>query len=500
MSASTKLGDEFLRIPKLDVSGTNWVIFKDRFIWALDARGILDHIDGTGQEPAEPTPVTTTGESTAPTKEETAEQAKLEAEWKRDAKEWRQGEAIAKQQIASSIPDSLFMKVRAKGTAYEIWTELGKHFEKRSRMVSIDLRRRLQELRCTEKGNVVEHFATMRTMREVLASMGESLTENDFYAIIMGSLPTSYDSYLSALNATSSVLGTHLSAEDLMLSLTEEYERRALRSKGDKKDDNAAFYSNDAGSSKGQKGGSHPKRKGECNNCGKKGHWTRDCWDEGGGKEGQGPKQKAKKQKEKEKEKEKGKGKEKDSAATAQDKKDDKPKDEEAWMAMVIGDNTSDDLDIDTYREEAYTCFIEDQTPTFCSPELDLDISDPFDGIDELLNADQELSAERDEPDEMVYTSFTAAYLAGTDETRSAEVDLYDSGATRHMSGFQHRFFNFVEIDPIPITAADKRTFQATGKGDMYVYVPNLEKSNSRILLRDVLYAAMMGVSNPSVD
>jgi hypothetical protein len=61
-------------------------------------------------------------------------------------KEWRQSEAVANQQIASSILDSLFMKVQAKGTTYEIWTELGKYFEKRSQMVSIDLRRRLQEL------------------------------------------------------------------------------------------------------------------------------------------------------------------------------------------------------------------------------------------------------------------------------------------------------------------------------------------------------------------
>jgi hypothetical protein len=349
MSAPTKLGEDFLRIPKLDVSGTNWVIFKDRFIWALDARGILDHIDGTGKEPAKPAdpipapqvaevqPTTATTQSVLTA--EIAEYAKLELEWKRDVKEWRQGEAIAKQQIAGSIPDSLFMKVRAKGTAYEIWTELGNHFEKRSRMVSIDLRRRLQELRCAEKGNVVEHFATLRKMREDLASMGEALTENDFYAIIMGSLPSSFDSYLSALNATSSVLGTHLSAEDLMLSLTEEYERRALKFKSGKKDDNAAFYSNDAGSSRSHKGGSTPKRKGECNNCGKKGHWARDCWEEGGGKEGQGPKQKAKK--EKEKDKDKGKGKE---AATVAKDKDDKPKDgkskdeEAAWMAVIVGD------------------------------------------------------------------------------------------------------------------------------------------------------------------
>ena len=147
MSVSTKLGDEFLQIPKLEVSGTNWVIFKDRFTWALDARGILDHIDGSATEPAKPEAKELGSDMTEEQKTAEAEkQEKLEAEWKKDVKEWKQGEAIAKQQIASSIPDSLFMKVLAKGTAYDIWTKLEKHFEKRSRMVSIDLCHQLQEL------------------------------------------------------------------------------------------------------------------------------------------------------------------------------------------------------------------------------------------------------------------------------------------------------------------------------------------------------------------
>ena len=225
-------------------------------------------------------------------------------------------------------------------------------------MVSIDLCQRLQELRCAEKGDIVEHFATLRTMREDLASMGETLTENDFYTIIMGSLPSSYDPYLSALNTTSSVLGTHLSADDLMLSITEEYERHALKSKGNKKEENAA-YSNDA--NKGSKGGSSLKQKGECHNCGKKGHWTRDCWEKGGGKEGQGPKQKAKKEKEKETEKGKGKGKE--MAVVAKDdsgsKKEEKPKEEEAWMTIAM-----DEEWVSEYLEE-----------TICGDFNDLDMN-----------------------------------------------------------------------------------------------------------------------------
>src|ERR1700678_2808965 len=80
-------------------------------------------------------------------------------------------------------------------------------------MVSIDFRQRLQELKCPNKGSIIDHFATLCMMREDLASMGELLTENNYYAIIMGSLPLSYDPYLSALNATSSVLERHLSSD-----------------------------------------------------------------------------------------------------------------------------------------------------------------------------------------------------------------------------------------------------------------------------------------------
>ena len=57
---------------------------------------------------------------------------------------------------------------------------------------------------------------------------------------------------------------------------------------------------------------------------------------------------------------------------------------------------------------------------------LNLDISEPsdFDASAYLIY------------DKEAYCSFDAASLAGTDETRGAEVDLYDSGATQHMSGF----------------------------------------------------------------
>ena len=335
MTSTSKLGDEFLRIPKLDVSGSNWVLYKERFFWALDARAILDHVDGTSQEPTDPV-----SEKSRKDNKLTDEEKELEKEWKKELKEWKQGEAVTKQQIASSIPDSLFMKIRAKKTAHEIWKELENHFQNRSRMVSVDLRRRIQEIRCAEKGDMIAHFTTLRTMREDLAAMGQALSEDDFYAIILGSLPASYDPYISAVNATSSVLGKTISADDLMLTVTEEYKCRNLRNKTGKKDEDAAFHSTDSG--KGQKGGLNLKKKNiECHNCHKKGHYKSECWAPGGGKEGQGPKQKGKTKSDEKKET--GAVAETKSKAPAESKGKEKEAVDKAWLAMIDGPWIGDD-------------------------------------------------------------------------------------------------------------------------------------------------------------
>ena len=87
-------------------------------------------------------------------------------------------------------------------------------------------------------------------MREDLASMGHPLSDDDMYTITLGSLPPSYNSYISAMSATSSVLGTTISADSLMTTITDEYDRRLLNSKAGKKEDNVAFHLHE-GSSKG---------------------------------------------------------------------------------------------------------------------------------------------------------------------------------------------------------------------------------------------------------
>ena len=114
-----------------------------------------------------------------------------------------------------------------------------------------------------------------------------------------------------------------------------------------------------------------------------------------------------------------------------------------------------------------------------------------------MIDVDQQSSYAPEDP---VWINLEAAYLARSNETRSIEMDLYDSGTTRHMTGFFHQLFNYTDTTPVPIITADKRSFEATGKGDMYVYLPNRDKSNLCILLKDVLYVSEMGITLVSIS
>jgi len=98
------------------------------------------------------------------------------------------------------------MKVRNKPTAYAMFEALANEFEHKSRMVSVDLRRRLQDQRCGEKEDLRTHFSKLRSMREDLAAQGHSPSDDDFYAIILGSLPSSFDPYVSAIMTSMNVV------------------------------------------------------------------------------------------------------------------------------------------------------------------------------------------------------------------------------------------------------------------------------------------------------
>jgi len=132
----------------------------------------------------------------------------------------------------------------------------------------------------------------MVAARNELFGISISVSDDDFATMIMGSLPPSYRQLLSNVSAAAKMAGTKVKPNDLIKFINEEVEFRARDSIGGPGE--SALYASNTKSKTGKDKSRSEKSKvkGNCRNCDRPGHYERDCWRPGGGKEGQGPKQK----------------------------------------------------------------------------------------------------------------------------------------------------------------------------------------------------------------
>ena len=100
---------------------------------------------------------------------------------------WKSNEAIIRQGIASTIPDSLFLEVRKEVTVVKMWEAVKEKREKKSRMVTVDLWHKLQVEKCAESGDMRAHLYKLQAMRKDLMSMGGVIDDEDFTSVILGS-------------------------------------------------------------------------------------------------------------------------------------------------------------------------------------------------------------------------------------------------------------------------------------------------------------------------
>ena len=159
MSFNSKLGNDFLRVLRLPADSKGFIVWKERLELSVCAHRLYGHLDGTVTKPDKPdeklieSPVTVAvgpevgleGQGST-SKELTTEQVSLIEKYTKDLNQYLQKQDIVFQQIASTIPDSLYLKIKGKPTMKEAWDALKADFELRSRMITIELRKRLQEM------------------------------------------------------------------------------------------------------------------------------------------------------------------------------------------------------------------------------------------------------------------------------------------------------------------------------------------------------------------
>jgi transposase InsO family protein len=408
------MGDDTkLSITKLAGDGSNWVTYRDRMTWAIDSRGWQDHLLHDSITPAYQTAGVIGGLD--------------------PAVRWQLDEATVKQLIAASVPDTAFNQIKTQTNAKDVWSELRKLFEARTKVLLMELGRKIHSIRCEEDENICLHFDRLADLRQQLASMGKSITDEEYASILLGSLPDSYEGVINAIAAAADISGNDVTAATVTRLAQDEHNRRIVKRGNDPVDESFAVSAQKP---------KNKKRDIECFNCKKRGHIKADCWAKGGGKEGQGPRNRGSNA----------------SATTAEEQS----QDFEAWVTV----DDDDDL-------------------TVVDPGDENEAADLEDEIEYVWTVFEE---EDDEPMAMLIDSRTPI-----------KTELYDSGASRHMSPFRDKFISYRSIEPRAIKTADKRLFYAIGAGDLQVDVPN-GATTSSVLLRDALHAPDIGVTIVSVS
>jgi len=189
MSAQNKITKTFT-LPKLKADGSNWVLFQDSVELECAAHNLESHINGTGTTPVHPHPSVT-----SPTADE---KAAIE-DYEKALMRWTAGEATIRKGLSEAVPVTLYLTVRKETTAKKAWDGVVKHHQQKAQLIIVELRRKLQNERCDDKGDVRTHLAKLRQMREDLALMAEVVDDKNMRTIILGSLPTSYDPFLVSI-------------------------------------------------------------------------------------------------------------------------------------------------------------------------------------------------------------------------------------------------------------------------------------------------------------
>ena len=248
----------------------------------IEARAhLIRHLEGRAPHPKAPAPL-----KGKPTQQEEDEYEEKQEKYEDAVDLWRTRDAVVKRQIIHNIPDTVLIRIQNLSTAADMWDALRREFEGRTAFVQNDLRHKISLAKCGENENVREHTDRMRYMFEELAGMGVMISDEEYLAMLMRSMPNTYANFLAPIISSAHAGGNPLSPYALMDYAVSEYDRRLIqnpprqRGGGAPPTGDAALYSfaPDSGRS-GRRG----KRKGKdeekrtCFNCGEAGHLKRNC-------------------------------------------------------------------------------------------------------------------------------------------------------------------------------------------------------------------------------
>ena len=200
-------------VPKLEVDGTNWVMFSTRIHIALTDKDVYGQLDGTSAGPDK-------------------------AMDPNDYAGWLKKENQALNLLMQKLHDTTLTKVLSLDSAAKWWTAITNKFTVKSSHVVAAMQTSFDKMKCADNGNVRTHLHTLRAKYEDLIRVGVTVLQDQWATRIIGSLLEHYQKHLATIKAAALATAkpaagtkptsTFSVSPDLLLSLAiEEYDRIA---------------------------------------------------------------------------------------------------------------------------------------------------------------------------------------------------------------------------------------------------------------------------------
>jgi gag-polypeptide of LTR copia-type/Zinc knuckle len=367
-------------------------------------------------------------------------------------KDWKKDNLKVKSALGRVLSNSLLLECQSYNNFVDMWKFLQACFQKMSHAQRSALKGKFHTMSCGEQDNVKTHLIELENLYQQLTARNILILNEEYANTIIRSLPLSYSAITSTILTlcdTGTIILTPSALKNIILK---EYKIRQMwlqKSKWSKTNEITLRASDMSKSEKGKGWNGKEGKKSSsdeqdlskitCFNCRKKGHKANKC-----------PSLKQLKTEWK---------KEKIAEATVNTEVNN-DSDDVAWA-------TEDFKEIPQPAEELFAPLEQ------AAPEL---------GIESLITP---------------YLA-TLATPWNMDTTNFASYEIFDSGATHHMTPDWHRLQNYKAIPDHLISAANQQLFSAIGIREMVVHIPNGEE-HTAIRLYDVLYAPHMGITLISV-
>lgn len=197
---------------------------------------------------------------------------------------WKVKDGKARSAIGLALGNDQLLHVMTAKTAYDMWEALKSYHERGSLTNKVYVFRKLCSLKLEEGGNMAEHLMEVAELVQRLVALGEGLAEHLIVAIILSSLPPSYDALITALESRPV---EELKQDYVKGKLLDEWKRKYESSGEDMESGKALKVStrgrasgrDDFRRSRGKSDSSDAsdKKKRKCYCCKRFGHFWREC-------------------------------------------------------------------------------------------------------------------------------------------------------------------------------------------------------------------------------